>query len=100
MHVILHGIDRCAIFFGEDDYRCFLDVLGALARVEGVAVHAYVLMTNHVHLLMTAETDAGVSALMKRLGQRYVQYVNRTYRRGKTGTDHVFLLDFGARATR
>jgi putative transposase len=43
-----------------------------------------VLMTNHVHLLMTAESDDGVSALMKALGQRYVQYVNRTYRR--TGT--------------
>ncbi len=44
-------------------------------------MHAYVLMTNHIHLLMTATRDNGVAAVMKRLGQRYVQHVNRTYRR-------------------
>jgi putative transposase len=81
MHAILRGIDRCAIFFNEDDYRCLLDGLGAATRTEGVAVHAYVLMTNHVHLLMTADTDQGVAVVMKRTGQRYAQYVNRTYRR-------------------
>lgn len=78
MHVILRGIDRCAIFFDEDDCRRFPEVLGAAATIEGVGVHAYVLMTNHLHLLMTAETNAGVSAIMKRVGQCYVQYVNRT----------------------
>src|SRR5690606_11969461 len=45
---------------------------------------AYVLMSNHVHLLVTPNTSDGVAKLMKRLGQRYVQYINRTYRR--TGT--------------
>jgi putative transposase len=48
---------------------------------KSVAVHAYVLMTNHTHLLMTADDDHGVPETMKRLGQRYVQHVNRTYRR-------------------
>ncbi|QQO56225.1 MAG: hypothetical protein N838_25550 [Thiohalocapsa sp. PB-PSB1] len=44
-----------------------------MAAEESVAVHAYVLMTNHLHLLMTAASDNGVSAVMKRVGQRYVQ---------------------------
>ena len=48
---------------------------------ESVGVHAYVLMTNHAHLLRTAETAAGVPQMMKRLGQRYVQHINRSYRR-------------------
>jgi putative transposase len=69
------------VFFDENDYRFFLDCLGAVAMEESVAVHAYVLMTNHVHLLMTADDDPGVATTMKRLGQRYVQHVNRTYRR-------------------
>jgi putative transposase len=81
MHVILRGIDRAAVFFDDADRRYFLEWLGAAVAQESVAVHAYVLMTNHVHLLMTAERDAGVPAVMKHLGQRYVQYVNRTYRR-------------------
>lgn len=84
MHVILRGIDRTAIFFAEGDYRVFSDILAALAESESVRVHAYVLMTNHVHLLMTPATDRGPARLMKGLGQRYVQHINRTYRR--TGT--------------
>ncbi|MGL1931713.1 MAG: transposase [Desulfotalea sp.] len=47
-------------------------------------VHAYVLMTNHVHLLLTPKTNQSAANLMKRLGQRYVQYVNRTYKRSGT----------------
>ena len=84
MHVILRGIDRAAIFFAEGDYRMFLGTLAALAESESIRVHAYVLMTNHVHLLITPRTDRGPAQLMKRLGQRYVQHINRTYRR--TGT--------------
>jgi putative transposase len=84
MHAIFRGIDRTAIFFAEPDYRVFLNALTDLAVKESVSIHAYVLMTNHVHLLMTPATDQGPARLMKGLGQRYVQYVNRTYRR--TGT--------------
>ncbi|MGD8206909.1 MAG: transposase [Thiohalocapsa sp.] len=83
-HVVLRGIDRRAIFFGDDDYRYFLDKLAVLSAEESVAVSAYVLMTNHVHLLLTPETDTGVTHVMKRLGQRYVQYVNRLYARSGT----------------
>jgi putative transposase len=84
MHVILRGIDRTAIFFSEGDDQVFSGILAALAESESVRVHAYVLMTNHVHLLMTPATDRGPARLMKGLGQRYVQHINRTYRR--TGT--------------
>jgi putative transposase len=81
MHVILRGIDRAAVFFEDDDRRFFLNHLAAVATEESVAVHAYVLMTNHLHLLMTAARDDGAPAVMKRVGQRYVQHVNRTYHR-------------------
>jgi len=81
MHAILRGIDRGAIFFAESDNRSFLDALAELTAAESVRVHGYVLMTNHVHLLMTPATDRGASLLMKGLGQRYVQHVNRTYAR-------------------
>lgn len=84
VHVIQRGIDRGACFFSDEDRRFYLDTLGGLARANGVAVHAYVLMANHVHLLVTSSAPKSLSALMKGLGQRYVQHVNRRYHR--TGT--------------
>ena len=54
------------------------------AGTAGCRVHAYALMSNHVHLLITAERAQAAGALMKALGQRYVQYVNRAYRRSGT----------------
>jgi putative transposase len=84
MHAILRGIDRAAIFFAETDRRLFLATRAELAASESVSVHAYVLMTNPVHLLMTPDTERGASRLMKGLGQRSVQHVNRTY--GRSGT--------------
>ena len=75
--MIQRDIDRTACFFSDEDRQVYLDALGGLARSCGVAIHAYVLMTNHVHLLVTASAQPNLSALMKGLGQRYVQYVNR-----------------------
>jgi putative transposase len=80
-HVIQRGNNRSACFFGEGDYYRYLGDLGQLSRQYAVDVHAYVLMTNHVHLLMTAGHADGVPLLMKFLGQRYVQYVNRRHER-------------------
>ena len=80
VHAILRGIDRAAIFFADTDRYLFLATLAKLALAESVGVHACVLMTNHIHLLMTPGTESGVSRLMKGLGQRYVQHLNRTYR--------------------
>ena len=81
MHIIQRGNNRQACFFADEDYQFFLDCLARLAKRFRCALHAYVLMTNHFHLLLTSELEAGPSLLLKFLGQRYVQYVNRTYRR-------------------
>ncbi len=81
VHVILRGIDRAAIFFEDAGRRFFLETLRAVAREADVAVHAYVLMTNHLHLLMTGARSDGIATLMKRVSQRYVQSINRTYQR-------------------
>lgn len=83
-HIIQRGNNRAACFYAADDYRQYLKILGEQARRHGCAIHAYVLMTNHVHLLVTPEHADSASLMMKQLGQRYVQYINRTYRR--TGT--------------
>jgi putative transposase len=84
MHIIQRGNNRGPCFFADDDYQFYLHHLGLLAREYECAVHAYVLMTNHVHLLLTPRKADGASLLMKHLGQRYVQYVNRIYRRSGT----------------
>ena len=83
-HVIQRGHDRHACFFAPGDYRRYPECLAEAAAKYTCAVHAYVLMTNHVHLLLTPETPYAVQHLMQRLGQRYVGYVNHVYRR--TGT--------------
>lgn len=84
LHLIQRGNNRQACFFADEDYRIYLDWLSKYARVSGCAIHAYTLMSNHVHLLLTPQNATGVGELMKRLGQHYVQYVNRTYRRSGT----------------
>jgi len=78
------GHNRDDSFFEEQDYTAYLDKLKEYAKKYDVAVHAYVLMTNHVHLLLTPETEKGVSQLMQALGRYYVRYVNTKYQR--TGT--------------
>jgi putative transposase len=83
-HIIQRGNNRSACFFAEDDYRYFLDTLAEQAVKWQCAIHAYTLMTNHVHLLITPQLRDSAANMMKNLGQRYVQYVNRTYRRSGT----------------
>jgi putative transposase len=83
-HIITRGNNRQPCFFADDDYRFFLEWLETYARQTGCQIHAWVLMTNHVHLMLSSSTASGTGALMKALGQRYVQYVNRTYRRSGT----------------
>jgi putative transposase len=84
VHIIQRGNNRSACFFAMADYFHYLHHLQHLCEEEGVWVHAYVLMTNHVHLLVTPREAESASQLMKHLGQRYVQYMNRTYRRSGT----------------
>ena len=84
VHIIQRGNNRQACFFHEEDYRFYLEWLGEYATDVKCSIHAYVLMTNHVHLLLTPQSKTAAGELMKRLGQRYVQYINRTYRRSGT----------------
>jgi putative transposase len=83
-HVIQRGNNREPCFFAEQDYRRYLADLKEALRGNDCRLHAYVLMTNHVHLLVTPMREHGVSHLMQDLGRKYVRYVNHCYRR--TGT--------------
>lgn len=83
-HVIQRGNNRQAIFCAESDYQFYLEKLAEAALKHSCDVHAYVLMTNHVHLLVTPHTDNGISKMMQMLGRYYVQYFNYLYKR--TGT--------------
>jgi putative transposase len=84
LHIVQRGHNREPCFFADDDYASYLFWLGKALREADCSLHAYVLMTNHVHLLLTPNTAAAVPRLLMSLGRRYVQYVNRTHRR--TGT--------------
>ena len=83
-HVIQRGNNRENCFFTNDDYRRYLRYLRDAAIENHTAIHAYVLMTNHVHILATPGREFGISHMMQDLGRRYVPYINRTYQR--TGT--------------
>lgn len=83
-HIIQRGNNRSVCFFADQDYRRYLDTLQDMALKCKCAIHAYVLMTNHVHLLLTPEREDSAALLMKHLGQRYVQYINRVYKRSGT----------------
>lgn len=83
-HIIQRGNNRTACFFADEDYIRYLDTLHEMAQKYGCAIHAYVLMTNHVHLLLSPKKADSAGLLMKHLGQRYVQYINRVYRRSGT----------------
>ncbi|HQQ75120.1 MAG TPA: transposase [Pseudomonadales bacterium] len=84
LHIIQRGNNRQACFYADEDYNFYLTWLREYADKTGCRIHAYALMTNHVHLLISADQTETPGALMKALGQRYVQYVNRTYRRSGT----------------
>ncbi len=83
-HVVQRGHNRHACFFVESDYRKYLENLAAAAQKYHCRVHAYVLMTNHVHLLVTPVISGAISRMMQSVGRRYVRHVNAAYRR--TGT--------------
>src|SRR5258707_14582744 len=84
LHVIQRGNNRGAIFFDDEDYRLYAGWLAEAAVQYGCAVHAYVLMTNHVHLLVTPARETSLPRTMQSLGRRYVRHINAIRRR--TGT--------------
>jgi putative transposase len=84
LHIVQRGHNRQLCFFAEEDYHTYLHWLGEALNKERCTLHAYALMTNHVHLLLTPKGAQAVPNLIIALGRRYVQYINTTYRR--TGT--------------
>ena len=83
-HVIQRGNNRQPIFFDAADREMMWGLLCEYAREQQVAVHAYVLMDNHFHLLATPQTERGITLMMQAVGRRYVRYFNR--RHGRSGT--------------
>ena len=83
-HIIQRGNNRQAIFRVEADYLFFLEKLAEAANKHQCDIHAYVLMTNHVHLLVTPHTENGIGKMMQMLGRYYVQYLNYSYKRSGT----------------
>ena len=83
-HIIQRGNNRTACFFHEKDYAFYLQQLKISAEQFGVAIHAFVLMTNHVHLLVSPSDKLGCGKMMQSLGRKYVRYVNLT--QGRSGT--------------
>jgi putative transposase len=81
LHVVQRGNNRAACFFSDEDRSFYLFHLDRLLQPMGCALHAYCLMTNHVHLLLTAGRADSCARLMKRIGQLHTQHVNRTYER-------------------
>jgi len=84
LHVRQRGHNRERCFFGDGDYALYLGLLGYFAREHACTVHAYCLMTNHVHLLVTPQSAQGCALMMKFLAQCYTQHVNRA--RDRTGS--------------
>lgn len=96
LHVVQRGHDRRHCFRHDTDYLVYLANLRDLSKRTECALHAYCLMTNHVHLLLTPRNLQSCARLMRNLGQRYVQYFNRRYKRSGTlweGRYHSSLVD-------
>jgi len=83
-HIIQRGHNREPCFAAADDFRYYLQCLREACQTYGATIHAYVLMTNHVHLLMTPGKVDSISRVLQSVGRRYVQYVNVSYRRSGT----------------
>jgi len=83
-HVIQRGNNRSVCFADDSDMAAYAHFLFEAAVENGLSIHGWVFMTNHVHLLVTPESELALSKTMQTLGRRYVRYFNTTYHR--TGT--------------
>ena len=83
-HLIVRGNNRSAMFRDDADRSMFLQCLGEALDACSCDVHAFVLMTNHVHLLATGHLRGEISELVQRLGRKYARLVNMRW--GRTGT--------------
>jgi putative transposase len=83
-HVITRGVDRQAVFFRPEDYALYKRALQETADASECQIHAYVLMTNHVHLLVTPLKERSLPLMMQAMGRNYVQRLNPRYNRSGT----------------
>lgn len=83
-HVIQRGNNRQAIFLSSADHQFMLELLVENSRKFKVAIHAYALMSNHFHLLVTPQTDDGLPQMMQAVGRRYVRHFNDSHERSGT----------------
>lgn len=84
VHIIQRGNNRQACFASDDDHIAYAGWLKDYSQKYGVDIHAWVMMTNHIHLLCTPRQHGGVSSMMQALGRRYVRYFNFVYKRSGT----------------
>jgi putative transposase len=84
VHIIQRGNNRQACFVSDEDHSAYARWLKDYSAKFRVDIHAWVMMTNHVHLLCTPQVEGGISTMMQSLGRRYVQYFNHEYRRSGT----------------
>jgi len=84
LHITHRGVNRCAIFIDDHDRHHYLRLLGLFARKEALSIHAYVLMSNHVHLLVSSLRAGTASAALRRTTQCYVQMFNHRHCRSGT----------------
>lgn len=83
-HIVQRGNNRQPIFFENSDYRVYLAILSESRKRYPAKIHAYALMTNHVHILATPSEQQTISQLMQYVGRQYVPFINKKYSR--TGT--------------
>jgi putative transposase len=79
VHIVQRGHSREPVFFEDSDYLAYWRWVKEGAARYRVSIHAYVLMTNHIHILATPEETTGVSRMMQYIGRHYVPYINYTY---------------------
>jgi putative transposase len=84
LHIVQRGNNRMPTFCHGEDFSHYLRLLGETSSDVGCSLHAYVLMSNHVHLLVTPHDERGAARMVQALGRRYVRYFNE--RHGRTGT--------------
>jgi putative transposase len=84
VHIVQRGHNRSAVFFEDEDYLAYIGWLKQAASRYSCHVHAYVLMTNHIHILATPEDNKGITRMMQYIGRCYVPYINNKY--GRSGS--------------
>lgn len=84
LHITQRGVNRAAVFLDDEDCAAYLQALQTTAQDQAVAIHGYVLMTNHAHLLASADAPGAASRMRQAVGRRYVRAFNA--RHGRTGT--------------